>query len=181
MRATQRANASSIAWRGWRIPPQLDPELRSRGRDAAKPEKLHGCEEVATSISDPDAFAVAVARAIQHPDLKAILDRPRQPHEKWSGGQVEVPIKELLGEDGHLYCSGHRLLPIDGDIDEAKINRKAWVKATPEERAGMTAPQSEPIPAEDFLGGTMAFSFSRTPDFEHWTIRTMYPKPRGLE
>jgi hypothetical protein len=162
-------------------PAQLDPELRSRGRDAEKPERLHGCEEVATSINDPDAFAAAVANGIQHPEVKAILDRPRQPHERLSGNQVEVPIEQLLGDNGHAYCAGYRLLPIDGDIEASVRNRKAWADATPEQRAGMTAPQVEPIPTDEFQGGTIVFGFCRTSDFQHWTIRTMYPKPRGLE
>ncbi|GAB3435348.1 hypothetical protein [Flindersiella endophytica] len=103
---------------GLEDPAQLDSGLRTRGKDSEKPQRLHGCEDLATSINQPEAFAAAFASGIQHPDVKTVLDRPRQPHER-PPFDVEVPIVDVLGENGHQYCVGYRLLPIDGDIDAA--------------------------------------------------------------
>lgn len=163
---------------GLEDPAQLDSDLRARGKDSEKPQRLHGCEDLATSVNEPEAFAAAFASGIEHPDVKEVLDRPREPHER-PPFDVEVPIVDVLGENGHQYCVGYRLLPIDGDIDAAKRNRKLWVEAEPDQRAGMAAPETEPLPADAFQEGMMTFSFCRTADFANWQVRTMYPKPRA--
>lgn len=159
-------------------PAQLDPDLRARGRDATNPDKLHPCKETGTSIDDPKAFAAAFARGIEHPDVRATLGRPREPYEHPPPEAVEVPIEELLGEEGHQHCIGYRLLPIDRDAQAAKDYRAMWAEASSEERQHMTRPQTEPIPAEEFRGGTIVFGFRKTDDHGHWEIATMFPKPR---
>jgi hypothetical protein len=163
---------------GLEDPAQLDPDLRARGRDARNPDKLHPCKETGTSIDDPAAFAAAFARGVEHPDVRATLGQLREPYENPPPESVEVPIDELLGEAGHQHCAGYRLLPIDGNMRAAELNRREWAKATPEERQHMTRPQTEPIPAEEFQGGTILFGFRKTDDHSHWEIATMFPTPR---
>jgi hypothetical protein len=164
---------------GLEDPAQLDPDLRAQGLDARRPDKLHTCETTATSIDDPKAFAAAFARGIEHPDMRATLGRSREPYEKPRPHEVEIPINELLGEDGHQHCVGYRLLPIDGDMEAAKDNREAWAEAALEERQHLPRPQTEPIPADDFEGGTIVFTFRKTDDHSHWEVASMFPKPRN--
>ncbi|GAB3399998.1 hypothetical protein [Flindersiella endophytica] len=163
---------------GLEDPAQLDPDLRAEGKDAMSPERRHRCGDTATAINNPEAFAAAFARGAAHPDIQATLGRPRSPEEVRTPRAVEIPIEELLGEDGANHCEGHRLLPIDGDIEAAKRYRLRWVNAEPEQRAGMTRPATEAITNEEFRGGTIVFAFGVTADRSHWEITTMYPKPR---
>jgi hypothetical protein len=58
-------------------PAQLDPIKRAAGIDGCKPgERDHRCGVVATAIQDPVAFATAVARGIEHPDVQNALRTP---------------------------------------------------------------------------------------------------------
>lgn len=159
-------------------PAQLDPDLRAEGKDARKPDKLHTCDSTATAIADAKAFAAAFAAGTRHPDVRAWLLREREPYELTRPDPVEIPIEDLLGEHGADHCEGYRLLPVDGDIDAAKTQRRDWVRATPEDRSTLPSPQTEVIPSEDFRGGSIVFTFRVTTDFTHWEIASMYPLPR---
>jgi hypothetical protein len=56
-------------------PAQLDPAKRAAAIDGLKsPEASHHCREASSRITDPDAFAGAFARGIEHPTVRAALD-----------------------------------------------------------------------------------------------------------
>lgn len=164
-----------------RLHDPANPDAASRGRaddgiltdpDTGAPRR-HRCNAEATAISDPDAFAAAVAGSSQHPVVKDALTRPYDPDDK--PGQVSLPIAEVLGPNGHLFCEGYRLTPIDGSLDRAMANRAEWVKAqrdgTPTDATG---PRSEKI--DTFEGGRITIFFKPRPDLTGYEIRTLYPE-----
>lgn len=56
-------------------PAQLDPAKRAAGIDGLTPSDVqHRCSSIATRITDPEAFAMAFARGVEHPDVRAALD-----------------------------------------------------------------------------------------------------------
>jgi hypothetical protein len=68
-------------------PVQLDPVKRSLGIDGLRtPSGLHRCGGSSSRISDPDAFAVAFARGVEHPTVKAALGMEFTP------GRVPRPV-----------------------------------------------------------------------------------------
>lgn len=88
-------------------PAQLDPAKRAAGIDGLKQgEYLHRCRQTATRIADPDAFATAFAKGVEHPKVRAALEATFDPDDK--PPPVQLPIGELLGPDGHRYCTGWR-------------------------------------------------------------------------
>lgn len=153
-----------------------NPEDRAPGKDAYK-GKTHACGIDATSIVDPDAFAVAYVRAIEHPKVSAILDGPFDPEK---GRVTDVALDDLLGPDSAQYCSGHRLDPVDGDMNEARGNRKAWVRDI---RAGETPtvpePTASPLRREAFEGARMQLAFKPNRAKTGYELSTMYVKLRA--
>lgn len=158
-----------------------NPDAVSRGRadDAFKVgadgvPRRHVCRDEATAISDPDAFATAVARAMEHPDVRKVLDRTVQPEDKRR--EVEIPINELLGPKGHESCAGYRLIPIDGSIYKAMDNRAAWVKA---QRDGAPTDAVEPTSSkiDTFEGGTIKILIQPRDDRSRYEIMNLFPKP----
>lgn len=125
----------------------------------------HRCGDTASRITDPEIFAMAFARGVEHPDVCAALNSngPRP-------DAVILPISSVLGDDGHIFCSGWRLEPINGSADEARANRRAWA----------TGDQSGPEPraqrVETFEGGTVTFAFRRSP-IGGYEVSTMYVNP----
>jgi hypothetical protein len=60
--------------------PAIPGEGRVPGVDAYKPSnRRHLCADTATRITDPDAFATCIARALEHPRLRAAFDDPPAP------------------------------------------------------------------------------------------------------
>ena len=58
-------------------PAQPDPAKRTAGIDGLRPgDQPHRCRQTATRITDPNAFAVAFARGIEHPKVRAALETP---------------------------------------------------------------------------------------------------------
>ena len=56
-------------------PAQLDPDKREARVDAFKAgDQPHWCGSIATRITDPETFATAFARGVEHPDVRAALD-----------------------------------------------------------------------------------------------------------
>ena len=56
-------------------PAQLDPDKRRDGSTASRPATVRtGAASIATRITDPEAFATAFARGVEHPDVRAALD-----------------------------------------------------------------------------------------------------------
>ena len=83
--------------------------------------RLIGARTTATRIADPDAFATAFVRGVEHPKVREALDRPFNSGNKPM--QVAIPITDLLGPDGHRRCTGWRLEPVDGSMKTALDNR----------------------------------------------------------
>jgi hypothetical protein len=147
-------------------PAQLDAAKRVAGVDGAKAgDKPHRCGGIVTRIADPVAFATAFARGIEHPDVRAALDSP---------GPVPKPvsllISDVLGDDGHRFCSGWRLEPVNGSMLEALANRAAW-------KAGnRDVPEPRTRPVETFEGGTVTYVFRPSAEGGHG-VSTMYVDP----
>jgi hypothetical protein len=156
-------------------PAQLDPEKRHLGIDGLRPnDQPHHCRSTATRITDPDAFATAFARGVEHPRVREALDMRFDPGEKPIA--VTVPIADLVGPEGHHYCTGWRLEPVDGSMKAAQRNRDAWLEAR---EAGRTSdvpePQVRPVPT--FEGGEIVFLFQRNYAMQRYEIATMFPRP----
>jgi hypothetical protein len=147
-------------------PAQLDPTKREAGVDGLTAGDLpHRCGDVASRIFDPNAFATAFALGIEHPDVRVALDSTGPRPEA-----VTLPISEVLGDDGHKFCSGWKLVPVNGSMDEARASRRAWVAG---DHSG-TEPRAQPV--ETFEGGTVTFAFRRSA-VGGYEVSTMYANP----
>jgi hypothetical protein len=154
-------------------PAELDPAKRAAGIDGFRsPEKLHRCRKVSSRITDPGAFAVAFARGIDHPMVRAALETEFTA--KQVPRPVSLPVSDLLGPDGHRYCTGWRLQPVEGSMKAARDNRAAWVDAHDRE-TGVPEPNARPIGS--FAGGMMVFVFGPTRARDGYEVVTMYPRP----
>jgi hypothetical protein len=130
-------------------PAQLDLEKREAHLDGIKAgNQSHRCGVLATRITDPAAFATAVARAAEHPDVRAALDSTGP-----FSVPVRLPISDVLGEDGYKFCAGSQLEPVNGSMIDAVANRTAWVQGD------RSVPEPRTRPVETFEGGTLTFTF----------------------
>ena len=147
-------------------PAQLDLAKREAGIDGLAAGHLpHRCGEIVSRVTDPEIFAAAFARGVEHPDVRAALDStgPRP-------DSVTLPISSVLGDDGHKFCAGWRLEPVNGSMDEARANRRAWVAGD------HTGPEPQARPVETFEGGTVTFAFRRS-TIGGYEVSTMYVNP----
>jgi hypothetical protein len=147
-------------------PAQLDQVKREARIDAFKAgDQLHRCGGIATRITDPETFATGFARGVERPEVRAALD---------SSGPVPKPvtlsISDVLGEDGHRFCSGWRLDPVNGSMDQARANRNAWAAGD------QSGPEPQVRPVETFEGGTVTFTF-RPSMVGGYEVNTMYINP----
>ena len=157
-------------------PAQTDPELRARSTDAFKEgDAPHRAPDTATAISDPVAFAVAFARAAEHPAVRAALDTPFDPDRR--PDRVSLPIAELLGPDGHLYCSGYRIVSGEGGPEAAVANRWQWVLARRDPSRTHEGPEPQAAPMESFESGTVELFFQATRTRDGYEIATMFVDP----
>jgi hypothetical protein len=170
---TEEMNERRVAY--LEDPAQSDPAKRAAAFDGlAEGDRPHRCRQTATRIIAPDAFAVAFARGIEHPRVRAALEMPFDPDDKPL--PVQLSIGELLGPDGHRFCTGWRLEPVDGSTNTARRSRETWIAATDAERAaGLTEPRARPV--ETFEGGTVVFVFGHHSAGERYEVLTMYPRP----
>ena len=170
---TEEMNRRRVAY--LEDPAQLDPAKRAAGIDGlSSPEKLHRCWKISSRITDPVAFAVAFARGIEHPMVRAALET------EFTARQVPRPVSlhvsELLGPDGHRYCTAWRLQPVEGSMKAARDNRAVWVDAHAHDRdAEVPEPNARPIGT--FAGGMMVFAFGPTRARDGYEVVTMYPPP----
>jgi hypothetical protein len=170
---TEEANRRRIAYR--EDPAQLDAEKRHLGIDGLRQnDQRHRSGDAATRIADPDAFAAAFARGVQHPKVREALDRPidsgRRPSE------VALPITDLLGPDGYRYCTGWRLEPVGESMDKALQNRGAWLTARAKGvKPDVPEPRAAPVPT--FKGGEIVFAFARNDTEKLYEVVTMFPRP----
>ena len=160
-------------------PAQLDPAKRAAGIDGLRPDgRLHQCRQTATRITDPDAFATAFAKGIEHPRVRAALEATFDPDDK--PRPVQLPIGEMLGPDGHRYCTGWRLEPVDGSMAAARRSREAWITTPVEKRASNSnGPTARPV--ETFEGGVVVFVFGHNSRGDGYEVVTMYPRPPAHE
>ncbi|MFF0339232.1 hypothetical protein [Kribbella sp. NPDC004875] len=152
-------------------PAQVDPEKRSAGVDGLDDTKQHYCGKDSTRVHDATALAAIYVMASEHPKVRAVLDLPfdndAQPRD------ILIPIHELLGPDGHKYCSGFALK----GWPASKPERKAWLQA---KRSGadlseLPAPEIERIPT--FEGGDIKIIFKRNAATQSYGIYTLFPRP----
>ncbi|MQA83704.1 MAG: hypothetical protein GEV03_03470 [Streptosporangiales bacterium] len=156
-----------------RDPAQLDADKRERAEDAYK-ERMHSCGEYVTWIWDADAFVTAFVRGIERPEVRDALDAGYVPGRFVPG--ASVPIKELLGPDGHRFCAGFRLLEVGGSMEAARDCRDAWAEAHAKGREpDVLKPRIEPI--DSFEGGTIEFFFRPNRDRTGYEVNTTYPEP----
>jgi hypothetical protein len=156
-------------------PAQLDPAKRAAGIDGfLADDQRHRCGSIATRISDPEAFATAVTRGIEHPDVRAALETEFKKGPTPS--RVVLSIADLLGPDGHRYCTGWQLEPVDGSMKTARERRDVWAEArTRDDILGGPEPKARPI--ETFEGGTVTFAFGPNRPRDRYEIATMYVNP----
>jgi hypothetical protein len=165
---TEEANRSRVAYR--EDPAQLNRDKREQSVDGLRPnEPPHRCGSIATRITDPDAFATAFVRGVEHPKVREALDKPTGPS-KWPG-EVAIPITDLLGPDGYRFWTGWRLEPIDGNMDKARANRSDWLKRKPD----IPEPRAAPVPT--FGDGGVAFVFAPNDTGKHYEVASMFPRP----
>jgi hypothetical protein len=147
-------------------PAQLDPEKREAHLDGIKVgNQSHRCAVLATRVTDPVAFATAVARAAEHPDVRAALDSTGP-----FSVPVRLPISDVLGQDGYKFCAGSQLEPVNGSMIEAVANRTAWVQGD------RSVPEPKTRPVETFEGGSLTFTF-RPSAFGGHEINTIMVSP----
>ena len=156
-------------------PAQFDEARREKGIDAFKKGNgKHVCAESSTSIADAVAYAVALARGVDHPKVRAALearhDPPKRPY------YVHVPIVDLLGENGHEFCGGYQL--VGEDPREAIKQRDMWAKAgwKGKPRDDMCPPQTEPITT--FRDGVIEFRIGHNAARDSYELISMFPRPR---
>jgi hypothetical protein len=158
-------------------PAQLDLTKRLAAEDAFT-GRDHRCADTATKIGDPEAFATAFARGIDTAQVQAALSTPYA-----KGAQplpVRIAIAELLGPEGHRFCTGSALRPVGGSLDAARDCRAAWVDAYRSGRDPESpTPVAEPIPT--FAGGTIEFVFAPNSTRTSYEIITMYAEPKPPE
>jgi hypothetical protein len=157
-------------------PAQLDVAKQVRGIDGLKPnDKRHKCADLATRITDPDAFATAFSRGAGHREVLAALSAPYDQYKR--PDPVQVPIADLLGKDGFKHCTGWRLEPVAGSMDTAISNRHAWRAALAEQRQpNVPEPKARPVPT--FEGGTIIFLIGHNRARNGYEIATLHPHPR---
>jgi hypothetical protein len=169
---TEEASMRRVAY--LEDPAQLDPGKRRAGVDGLRPRRHHVCADMSSRITDPDAFATALARGAAHPDVRAALSVPyvreHRPRVVW------VPISSLLGSDGHKACTGWQLEPVAGSTDAARDNRRAWRAAVADGRQpDVPEPGARPVPT--FEGGTIAFVISHNRQRNGYEIASLFPQP----
>jgi hypothetical protein len=156
-------------------PAQLDATKRSAGIDGvASGNKPHRCGSIATRITDPEAFAFAVTRAAEHPDVRAALETDFK--ERRAPGHVVLPIGDLLGSNGYRYCAGWQLEAVDGSMKTARERRDTFA-ASLARNAIPDGPEPKVRPVGTFDGGTMVLTFGPNRARNGYEIVTMYVNP----
>jgi hypothetical protein len=143
--------------------------------DGLRPDgSLHWCRSTATRITDPDAFATAFARSIEHPKVREALSMPFDPDR--TPDEVIIPIAELLGPKGHEYCTGWKLEPVGGSMKTARAERNDWVVDRAQGRdPDVQEPRAAPVPT--FEGGEIVLAITRIESEQRYGVATMFARP----
>ncbi|GAA3138057.1 hypothetical protein JOF29_000166 [Kribbella aluminosa] len=154
-------------------PAQTDIAKREAGIDGLNPTQKHYCDVEATRIHDVTAFVTAFAAAVKLPEIQEALATPVGPAIE-SPDAIRVPIAELLGDEGHKYCSGYRL-----EGEDARKVRKEWLKARAlgEDLTDLAEPRA--IPIETFEGGEIVVRFKS--NGTAYEISTMFVEPPSVD
>lgn len=170
---TEEASMRRVAY--LEDPAQLDRGQRQLGIDGLRgADQPHRCASTSTRITDADAFATAFARGVEHPKVREALNMPFDPVKL--PRRVTVPIADLLGPDGHRYCTGWRLEPVDGSMNTARATRDAWLAARAKGREP-DVPEPQARPVTTFEGGEIAFLFEWNHAEKKYAVATMFPRP----
>lgn len=174
---TEQASMRRVAY--LEDPAQLDPDKRRSGIDGLRAgDRRHTCAEIASRITDPDAYATAFARGAGHLDVRAALSTPYDRRSR--PDPVKVPIADLLGSNGHKVCTGWQLEPVDGSMRTAVENRHAWRGAIAEGRQpDVPEPRARPVPT--FEGGQIAFVISHNRQRTGYEITNLVPQPPSYD
>jgi hypothetical protein len=142
------------------------------GSDSLYERRAAFLEDPATRIHDATAFAVAMARAVEHPNVRAALEMPWD--ESKRPNAVSIPISDLLGSRGHEYCSGFRLA---GEWPTSRALRQQWVvaRAGGQDLAGFPEPAAERIPT--FRGGDIVVVFRPDRERQRYEVNSMFADP----
>jgi len=141
--------------------------------DGYHPGEWGRSRPISTAIPDPVAYGAMLARAVEHPTVRAAIFAPFR--SGYIPDPVDVPIVDILGDRGHEYCHGRVLA--GHDLRGAQHQRDVWISRR---RLGMpsqgwTEPSTMPIGS--FAGGTAVFRFAMTPQ-RTYTLADAYPMPR---
>jgi hypothetical protein len=170
---TEEASMRRVAY--LEDPAQLEPDKRRSGVDGLRAgDRRHICADIACRITDPDAFATALARGAGHPDVRAALSMP---YDRGSRPDpVRIPIAALLGSEGHKVCTGWQLDPVGGSIRTAVENRRAWRAAITEgHQPDVPEPRTRPVPT--FEDGRIVFVISHNRQRNGYEIASLFPQP----
>ena len=143
------------------------------GTDRYRPGELEQSSPISTAIPDPIAYGAMLARAVEHPAVRAAMFAPFRAG--YIPGPVDVPIADILGDLGHEYCQGRVLA--GPDLRAAQHQRDVWINRR---RLGMPSQgwvQPRTTPIWSFAGGTVVFRFAMTPQ-RTYTLADAYPMPR---
>ncbi|GAA1590577.1 hypothetical protein [Kribbella karoonensis] len=151
-------------------PAQTDAAKRAAGVDGLNPLKKHRCSWEATRINDATAFAAAFARAVELPQVQLALATPFGPTTD-PPDPVKVPITDLLGPEGHKYCTGYRL---EGG-PQAMQGRKEWLHARAQGEDLTDIPEPKVKRIESFEGGNAIIRFK--PNGGGYEISTLFVEP----
>jgi hypothetical protein len=170
---TEEANRRRVTHR--EDPAQLDQEKREMGIDGLRQDgQRHRSGETATRIDDPDVFATAFVRAVEHPQVREALNTPFDSPDR--PDRVTIPIAELLGSGGNCHCTGWRLKPVDENMDKALENRAKWIAKRAEGREP-DVPEPQVAPIRTFEGGDIVFAFAPNDTERRYEVVTMFPRP----
>lgn len=170
---TEEANRRRVAY--LEDPAQLDPAKQKLGVDGLRSDdQAHRCGSIASRVANPDAFAAAFSRGVEHPKVREALNMAFDPDNR--PDVVTMPIADLLGPDGHKHCTGWQLQPVDGSMRAARKNRDAWATARAEGRTP-DVPEPQAVPVPTFEGGVMTFMFARKEAERRYEVGSMYPDP----
>jgi hypothetical protein len=90
---------------------------------------------------------------------------------------VSLPVTELVGAEGHRYCTGWQLHAVDGDMKSARDQRAVWVRSRVK-GGPPDVPEPRARPVDSLEGGVIVFAFGPNGARNGYEISTMYPRQR---